>query len=201
MSLLHVLPESAAADLGHEPTLRRRTPHWVWGVCGTVVLGLVWWFLPMLGLVADPVRPQIPPEAGLPVDTYGADGATFLHYRHGETVTVTVPIQNRSPLPLTVSTIAPRTESRPLLTLTAATDLPLRLGPFEQQDVELTYEFGNCRYWHERGAQTVDTVSLSGATVGRAWSQQLRLEEPLIVHSQVINNCPDRTLVRGDDTR
>jgi hypothetical protein len=37
--------------------------------------------------------------------------------------------------------------------------------------------------------------------VGRAFTEPLGFERPLAVHGQVILDCPDRTLVRGDDRR
>lgn len=205
MSLLNVLPPTTARDLGWETPPRRRTPRWVWAVAGlTTLLVLVaggWLVLPAVGVVSGPVRPRIEQDTGLAVDAYGDSGTTFLHYRHGQQVVVSVPVRNRSPFPTTVSGFDPRTERKPLLSLTGLSGLPVRLGPFEQRDVQVTYEFGNCRYWHERGAQIVDTVALTGSTLGREWTQDLALSEPLVVHSQVIGNCPDRTLVRGDDRR
>ena len=37
--------------------------------------------------------------------------------------------------------------------------------------------------------------------LGRGFERDLALEHPLALHGQIINNCPDRTLTRGDDVR
>jgi hypothetical protein len=44
-------------------------------------------------------------------------------------------------------------------------------------------------------------VRVSGTVLGRETSVLVDLEVPLVVHSQVILDCPERTLVRGDDVR
>lgn len=190
-------PASAPVDV--PPRRRRRTP---WAVGTLAAAALLWGGLGILDPMAGDLRPAIDRDAGLSVAAYnGGDGETFLHYRHGEQVDVRVNLRNRSPLPIRIDDISTPSEPRPLLTPVGIAGAPDTLAPFAEAEVTLRFEFGNCRYWHERGAQTVDSVSLDGSVIGRDWHQDVALAQPVAVHSQVIGNCPDRTLVRGDDTR
>ena len=164
-----------------------------------VVLG-TWLAIPALGPVTS-ATPAVSRGDGLDVADYGRSGAVFLHYRHGEQASVRLSIPNRAPVPSTITGVTVREEPKPLLTPVGASPLPVQVPAGGSTSVELRLEFGNCRYWHERGAQTVSSLRVSGSTAGREWTRDVELTEPLVVHSQVIGNCPDRTLVRGDDTR
>ena len=67
--------------------------------------------------------------------------------------------------------------------------------------VDLSFEYTNCRYYHERANNTYDQVLVTGTVLGREVTRTIDLTVPMVVHSQVIMNCPDRTLIRGDDRR
>jgi hypothetical protein len=42
---------------------------------------------------------------------------------------------------------------------------------------------------------------VEGSVLGRGFTSEVALGYPLALHGQVINNCPDRTLTRGDEVR
>ena len=75
------------------------------------------------------------------------------------------------------------------------------LLPGQDGSVELAFEYTNCRYYHERANNTVDRVRVTGTVLGREVVRTVELVTPVVVHSQVIINCPERTFVRGDDRR
>lgn len=168
-------------------------------VLAVVALVAAYAALPLFVRLDESV-PVLPAGAGLEVEQFGATGSVFLHYEHGGTVTVEVPLHNPTPLPLTVDDVAVPDRSRPLLDLTDVGGTAA-VPPFGTRSVELTFRYGNCRYYHERSAQTVDRLTITGSTLGRDFSTVVTLSEPLVVHGQVILDCPDRTLVRGDDRR
>jgi hypothetical protein len=168
-------------------------------VAGALALGYA--LLPQLVRLGQDVTPQVPVDAGLLVPEYGEAGTHLLHYRHGRTVTVRVPVRNSGMLPITVRAVAPPDHDRPLLEPDPAAGLPVTLGPGERATVTLPLRFANCRYYHERSMETLDRVLVSGSALGREFTEPVALARPLAVHGQVILDCPDRTLVRGDDVR
>lgn len=145
-------------------------------------------------------RPQVGGGAGLELSRFGPSGTVFLRYRHDRTVTVTVPLHNASALPLTVDRVRVPPHPKPLVSLESVSDAG-GIPPFATRPVELTFRFGNCRHYHERAAQAVDRLVVGGSTLGREFTVDVPLAEQLVVHGQVILDCPDRTLVRGDDRR
>ncbi|MFC5727335.1 MULTISPECIES: hypothetical protein [Nocardioides] len=201
MSLLVRHEHEASYDLsstaGDVPSRRRRG---LWAL--VVVTGLVvgWAFSPALVRLDPGVAPQLPVDAGLMVSEYGAEGTYALHYRHHETVTLTVPLRNTGPLPLSVDDIRLEGQPRPLLVPVGA-GLPVRLEPWGTAEVTWTMRFDNCRYYHERSADMWERILVAGSVLGRGFESEVTLAHPLVVHGQVINNCPDRTLTRGDDVR
>jgi len=176
---------------------RRRTAPWLLAAAGLVV---GWALLPATVGIADEVAPELPVDAGLFVPEYGEDGTYGLHYRHHETVTITVPVHNGGPLPLRVDRVHLDNPALPLL-VPVGDNLPVSVGPGGDADVALTFRFDNCRYYHERSAQTWDHVVVEGSVLRRGFSTEAALAFPIALHGQVINNCPDRTLTRGDEVR
>lgn len=175
---------------------RRRT----WVLVGIGLVAGVWLVAPFLVRVAPP-QVALGPGDGLLVEGYGATGTYALHYRYGETVTVSVPVANDSPVPLRVTDVELVEPSYPLLE-PVDTDLePFTLLPGADGSVDLTFEFANCRYYHERANNHVDSVRITGTVLGREVTRTVELAVPLVVHSQVILDCPERTFVRGDDRR
>jgi hypothetical protein len=167
---------------------------------GAAGLALGWAALPLGVHLDQEVSPQLPVDAGLLVPEYGEVGTFALHYRHQEEVTITVPVSNEGPLPLRLSDAD--LDSAPLPLLVPVDDnLPLRVGPWSEAEVELTLRFDNCRHYHERSAETWDHLDVAGSVLGREFERELSFAVPLAVHGQVINTCPDRTLTRGDDVR
>ncbi|PVG83651.1 hypothetical protein DDE18_04815 [Nocardioides gansuensis] len=166
-----------------------------------VALACVWAALPLGVRLAPDVEPSMPVAAGLMVPEYGARGTYAFHYRFHETITIEVPVRNSGPLPLTIDSVRLESPRLPLMVPVGGLEEPLRLGPFGSGTVSLTMRFDNCRYYHERSAQTWEQVRVSGSTLGRDFTRSVPLAFPLAVHGQVILDCPDRTLVRGDDVR
>ena len=142
-------------------------------------------------------------DAGLMVEGYGPAGTFALDYRFGEQVLVTVPVANDSPVPLRVESVELVEPAYPLMEPVpdGAVVEPFTLLPGQSGEVDLSFEFTNCRYYHERANNAYEQVRVSGSVLGRPVTRTVDLAVPLVVHSQVILNCPDRTLVRGDDRR
>ncbi|WP_322937185.1 hypothetical protein [Nocardioides bizhenqiangii] len=167
---------------------------------GVTGVALGWALLPFGVRVDQTVTPDLPVDAGLLVPGYGDEGTYALDYRHHEEVTVRLPVSNDGPLPIRVTDADLDSEPLPLLA-TVDDNLPLRVGPWGEAQLELTLRFDNCRHYHERSADTWDHLDLAGSVLGREFERELALEYPLALHGQIINNCPDRTLTRGDDVR
>lgn len=189
--------DGATGETTDTTTRRRR---W-WGAAAVVVvLGLGWALLPATVGLGQGVDPELPVDAGLLVPEYGEDGTYALHYRHHEEITLTVPVRNRGPLPLVIDRADLDTVPFSLVESVGG-NLPVEIGPWDTADVELTLRFDNCRYYHERSADQWDAVLVEGSVVGRGFDSEVTLAYPLAIHGQIINNCPDRTLTRGDDVR
>lgn len=170
---------------------------------GLVVAALALGY-PLLGhavVLEDRVSPDLPVDAGLFVAEYGPEGTYFLHYRHHESVVVTVPVHNDGPLPVEVDRVTLSDPDGYTLLVPVGAPDPVTVAPFGSADVPVEVRFDNCRYWHERGARTVTDVHVHGTVLGRSFEETVALSHPLAVHAQVILDCPDRTLVRGDDRR
>lgn len=179
---------------------RRRLRPWVAAV---LVLVLGGWLLAPHAVRVEPPRLALDGDAGLMVEGYGPAGTFALDYRFGEQVLVTVPVANHSPVPLRVESVELVEPAYPLMAPTpdGSPVEPFTLLPGQSGEVDLTFEFTNCRFYHERANNAYEQVRLSGSVLGRPVTRTVDLAVPLVVHSQVILNCPDRTLVRGDDRR
>ncbi|KAA1427584.1 hypothetical protein [Nocardioides antri] len=159
-----------------------------------------WALLPFTVSLGQDVDPALPVDAGLLVPEYGDAGTYALDYRHHDEVTLTVPVHNRGPLPLRITEADLAEEELPLL-VQVGDNLPLKVSPWGETDLTLTLRFDNCRYYHERSAETWDQVEVIGSVLGRDFEETVTLGRPIVLHGQVINDCPDRTLRRGDDVR
>lgn len=199
MSLL--VRHETASSYDEGPPVADRPRAWGRGrvaIAVVLVLTAGWAMLPLTVDVGQDVDPGLPVDAGLLVPEYGATGAYGLHYRHHDAVTLTVPLRNEGPLPLRVSDAGLDVGRFPLLVQTGD-NLPLTIGPWSDGDLELTFRFDNCRYYHERSAATWDRVLVEGSTLGRRFEEEVRFAYPVVLHGQVILDCPDRTLRRDDD--
>lgn len=159
-----------------------------------------WALAPQAVLVTDPV-PSVPAADGLLVEGYGPSGTLALHYRYGEQMSLTVPLESSSVVPFRVTGVELVEPAYPLLEPVGGPVEPVELGPFGDGEVVLEFEFTNCRYYHERANNTYEQVRLTGTSLGREVTRTVDLAVPLVVHSQVILDCPERTFVRGDDRR
>lgn len=130
------------------------------------------------------------------LEHYGARGTHVVDYRHGADLTVTVPVTNDGPLPVTVTSVATGAGVFPLLDVRETPGLPLTLRPGESGDVVLDAVLGNCRYYHEREVQNVDGVVLGVEVLGRSTTAAVALDSPLLLKSPMIVGCPDRKLDR-----
>jgi hypothetical protein len=198
----------AAAAVARRPARWRRTWVLAVGLVAALVVALVigaYAAVPHLVRFAPDAVPAIEGPDGLVVEEYGARGTHFVHYTQGQQFTVAVPLTNAGPLPMKVTEVRLTDEVSPLVetrSVTVAGDgLPVTIGAGDTVTVELTAEFGNCRYYHERAVQTMPGAIVDGSVLGRDFRKLARFDHPLAVHSQVILRCPDRTLVRGDDIR
>lgn len=171
-----------------------------YSVVGVVGLALAWALLPFGVRLDQEATPQLPVDAGLLVPEYDEGGTFGLHYRHREEVTITVPVGNDGPLPLRITEADLDSGELPLL-VPVDDNLPLKVGPWDDSELEVTLRFDNCRYYHERSADTWDHVDIAGSVLGRGFDREVALSSPLALHGQIINDCPDRTLTRGDDVR
>lgn len=177
---------------------RRRLLAATSGVAATLAVG--WALAPHL-VTLDPPEVALAPGAGLFVDGYGDAGTYALHYRYGESVELTVPLSNASAVPWRVTGVELVEPTFPLLEPVRGVADPVTLAPYGDAEVGLVFEYANCRYYHERANNSYEQVRVSGTVLGRETSVLVDLAVPLVVHSQVILNCPERTLVRGDDVR
>lgn len=166
----------------------------------TATLGAAWALAPHLVTLHAPAV-ALAPDAGLFVDGYGDAGTYALHYRYGESVELTVPLSNTSAVPWRVTDVELVEPDFPLLEPVGGLAEPVTLTPYGDGEAGLVFEYANCRYYHERANNSYDQVRVSGTVLGRETSVLVDLEVPLVVHSQVILDCPERTLVRGDDVR
>lgn len=212
MSLLDARPDRAArpASPGGTPpagsSAQARAPRRTRGTCAAAVGGLLalvagaWALAPQAVLVSAPT-PSVPVADGLLVDGYGPSGTLALHYRYGERMALTLPLGNASVVPFRVTRAELVEPTYPLLEPVGGPVEPVDLDPFGEGEVVLEFEFTNCRYYHERANNTYDQVRLTGTALGREVTRTVELAVPLVVHSQVILDCPERTFVRGDDRR
>ena len=202
MSVLDRPRDGTAALTAGQPAERggRRRRSWVTAV---LVLVLGGWLLAPYAVRVAPPEVALDADAGLMVEGYGPTGTFALDYRFGEQVLVTVPVANDSPVPLRVESVELVEPAYPLMEPVpdGAVVEPFTLLPGQSGEVDLTFEFTNCRYYHERANNAYEQVRVSGSVLGRPVTRTVDLAVPLVVHSQVILNCPDRTLVRGDDRR
>lgn len=134
------------------------------------------------------------------VPQYGARGTHVVDYRHGADVEFVVPIRNDGPLPVRVTVATAGAVVLPLLGL-AGDALPVTVPPGQSRDLVLRGTLGNCAYYHERQVQNVESVTVEAEVLGLAVTRVLPLDSPLLVHSPMIVDCPDRTLTRNDDAR
>ena len=196
MSLL-AEPQAPALEQVDEPRPRRRR---AWVLAGVGLVAGLWLLAPYLVRVAPP-QVALGPEDGLMIEGYGAAGTYAMHYRYGEEVVLSVPVANDSPVPIHVTGVQLVEPSYPLLEPVDTDIDPFTLLPGTDGSVDLTFEFTNCRYYHERANNTFEQVRVTGTVLGRDVTRTVDLAVPLMVHSQVIINCPERTFVRGDDRR
>ncbi len=170
---------------------------------GSLLLALLgtYVFLPLVVQVQTPVEPELPIDAGLDVPQFGAKGTRFLRYVHHKKIAMTVPVHNSSVFPITITSASIGANEYSLLQPADVGGLPLHLGPSQDGEITIGLQFDNCRYYHERAVTSLAGVTLEGESWGRDFDRFVTFDEPLAVHGQVIMDCPDRTLVRGDDVR
>lgn len=174
-----------------------------WVAAGVVVTLLVCGYLalPYVVRFGAGLTPRIDGPRGLVVASYGDAGTHFVRYTHGERFTVTVPLRNDGPLPVSVTDVRMTDEVSPLVETVRAVGLPVTIGPGSTVPVRVTARFANCRYYHERAVQTMAGAVVRGSVLGRSFTEVAAFDHPVAVHSQVILRCPERTLIRGDDVR
>lgn len=165
-----------------------------------VLLAAAYLALPYTVSFAAGLTPRIDGPQGLVVAQYGDGGTHFVRYTHGERFTITVPLHNDGPLPVSVTEVRISDEASPLIEARAG-GLPVTVGPGETVPVTLNARFANCRFYHERAVQTMPGAIVRGEVLGRSFTELAAFDHPVAVHSQVILRCPERTLVRGDDIR
>jgi hypothetical protein len=199
-----VLPAPVASGrLAPPPVTRRRRV-----LVAVLVLGAVA-LLVLAGLRAaagatrfetgSPAFAGTAPAVTLP--TYGRQGMYVVGYEHGATVRLTLPIRNAGLLPVTVTSVALGGGAAPLLQTRAVAGLPLSLGPGQTGRLEVTAELGNCKFFHEREVQNYPGVDLGFSLLGQAGTLSVAFDRPILVHSPMIVDCPDRLLDREANDR
>lgn len=166
-----------------------------------LVVGALGTAAPLLVRFERPVTPSISGAENATVPGFDGVGAHVVGYEHHGYVDVVVPLVNEGPLPVLVTGVELTQEPSPLVT-TVETDLPGMLAPGERGAVVIRGRFDNCRYYHERELQSYEAVTVRSRVAGIApASTVLPLDLPVLVHSPMVVDCPDRTLDRGDDVR
>jgi hypothetical protein len=199
VSLLERAPRVEAPTPAPRRTTRTVTAGVVGAVLALVLAGL-WALAPTLTRLSGTDQVVAAAGTGLMTD-FGPEGTYALHYRYGEQVTLSLPVHNSSAWPVTITGAELVEPTYPLLVPVAGVHEPVEIGPFGTAEVSLTFTYTNCRYYHERANNTYDQVRVEGSVLGRRLERTVDLRVPLMVHSQVILNCPERTYVRGDDRR
>jgi hypothetical protein len=194
-----VVEAPAATPVPAGPSRPSRQWPWYATAAAAVLAGLVWSALLWAPTTLDVGAGQTGFGGTADVvtlDHYGTRGTHVVDYRHGADVSITVPLRNDGPLPITVTSVATGAGVFPLLEVVDVPGLPLELGPGEQGDVVLEAVLGNCRYYHEREVQNVDGLVVGAEVLGRSASTSVALDSPLLIHSPMIVGCPDRMLNR-----
>jgi hypothetical protein len=207
-AVLTLPPSTRASDAPRAP--RRRAGRGATALVAAVLLlgGLLWsavlWAPSTAEVAAGATR--FAGSAGVAtVPEYGLRGTHIVPYDEGADLTITVPVRNEGPLPLTVTSAATGAGVLPLVEVRAVDGLPLRLLPGQEGEVVLQAVLANCAYYHEREIQNVDGLVL-GADVGvgplsRATTLTVPLDSPILVKSPMIVKCPDRKINRQADNR
>lgn len=169
-------------------------------VAVALMIGLVWLALPALVRTNSDTAVRMPVTSGLTVSEFGDQGVEILRYQHHQELALGFPVRNTGLLPLHITGVSLDSPALPLL-VELPGDVDVSLGPGEETVLGLQVRFDNCRYYHERSLELWPEVVISGTTLGRGFEHRIALNPPLALHGQVILNCPDRTLVRGDDVR
>jgi len=132
---------------------------------------------------------------------YGLSGTYVVGYEHGGTARMTLPLRNRGPLPVTVTSVDLGGGVAPLLAVRDVGGLPLSLGPGQTGTVEVTAELANCRFFHEREVQYYEDLTVGFSVLGQESTRTLAYDRPVLVHSPMIVGCPERKLNRQADDR
>ncbi len=134
---------------------------------------------------------------------FGERGAHVLRYAHGEPVTFSFPLHNRSRLPVRVESVHLSERELSMLTIDDVTigsdPLPATVGGGDTATVTVTATYANCRYYHEREIELIEDVTIDGSALGVGVTRHVPLDHDLVLRSPMIVGCPDRTLVRDDD--
>ena len=137
--------------------------------------------------------------------TFGDEGSHVLLYRHGETVTFSLPLENHGAVPLTVTGVRLSDRAQSMLEVervsVGADELPVRLAAGESAALRVTARYGNCRYYHEREIESFPSAVVDVDVLGLGVTRTVAFDHPLVLHSPMIVDCPDRTLRRDDDVR
>jgi hypothetical protein len=208
-----LLTPPRASDVEAQGTGRapapRRPGRWGHVLAGTLLLGgLVWsllLWLPSAVAVSTGETRFTGSADVVTVPGYGPHGTHIVDYRDGVDLTVTVPVRNDGPLAMEVTSASAGTGLLPLLTVQSIDGLPLALGPGEQGEVVLHARLQNCAYYHEREVQNVRDLTLATQVgigpVRREVEVALPLDRPLLVHSPMIIDCPQRKIDRQANNR
>jgi hypothetical protein len=137
------------------------------------------------------------------LDGLGPSGAHVLVYHHGAQVALSLPIENRGPLPLRVTDVRLETGDISMLGADPGTSGPPlpTLARGDAATLHVPLRLGNCRYFHEREVEMVHAAFVDVELLGMTLTRRVEFDRPLAVRSPMIVDCPERTLVRGDDTR
>jgi hypothetical protein len=184
---------------------RRRARYLLWAGAAVALAAVVYGALVVAVRFEGPAEVRFAPDAEAVTLPDFEGGTHSLRYRHGGTVSFSFPLHNDGVVPITVTAVRLDDEARSMLLLeevVVGTDrLPARLGAGATTEVRVTARYGNCRYYHEREAETLAGVHVRASALGIGVTREVAFDHPLVVRSPMIVDCPDRTLVRDDDVR
>ena len=165
-----------------------------------------------LGGTPTPVPPgdkaSVTFERGATAVTLGAfgdGGSHVLVYAHGRSVRFSFPFENRGHVPVRVTRVRLGSHPRSMLQVEQAGvgpgRLPSTLRPGHTATIVVSARYDNCRYYHEREIESVPAATVDVESLGAVVTRRLAFDHPLIIHSPMIVDCPNRTLDREDDVR
>lgn len=206
--LLTAHPTSAAPAADHAADRRsRRRGRWrttALVVVAALALGLAGMWAVAPGLLVRVAPVSLGFRDGAPAAVVegfsGPAGAYVVGYEHDDYLDVDVAVANAGMVPIVVDGVELDLQTAPLL-VPAEAAAPGAVPAGETAAGSVRLRFDNCEAYHEREAMVVDHVVVHARVLGRAVTERVALDRPLMARSPMLWQCPDRTIERYDDRR